>query len=536
MHRNELAAATLVAAFAGAAYAADQISDRLIAAPGSIERASALDTTSYTSIGRLYFNTTGATAFAPGATSFIRFWNSSGQSTDFDAKIVGGESGTDYAPGKTYRITVPDKASLQRSLEDIRAGIVSQGGPDIAPHGGDTFVTLYVKNVKAGAGVGFQHVSFSGATGFFENQSICTFDPAQDYAANNRRLINVHTSQLAGYPSRIEVRNPDAAARAVRGRVYDAVTGTSLGAFSVNPPANGSAVIDFPAVEQIIGFRPSASQLQVNIEFEAADTSAYTAIVGHTMAQTSTGAAFNLTQACAINPPRSTSACASVNPSGQPSNAGDCASGVPVANNDTLTQTLIAGSLVQIPHATLLANDTNASGATVYGVSPLKDAAGIMNGDFGPGATAISFTPLRPGTMTFTYNLKNAAGYSGYATVTMTVNPSGTPVGAKPTAVNDTITPTFKAGQQYVINLSTLTANDTLPALTAPATAYVFGGISDFVDAGTSTINGGYLVYDNTISWWPERPGQVTFSYMVRGNTVVSTDSNVATVTLTVVP
>ena len=114
---------TLVAAFAGLlattyAFAADPAADQAMSAPAGVERASALDTSAYTSVQRVYFNNASAT-------SYIRFANSSGQSTSFSVKVVGGESGTDYAPNKSLSITVPDKASLQRSIYDIRDGITA---------------------------------------------------------------------------------------------------------------------------------------------------------------------------------------------------------------------------------------------------------------------------------------------------------------------------------------------------------------------------------------------------------------------------
>lgn len=523
MQRKVLAVVGLLAA--GASYAADQM---------SVERASALDTSRYTSIGRLYFNNAGAA-------SFVRFWNSGADAVDFEAKIVGGESGTDYAPGKTYRINVPSKASLQRSLDEIRADIARQGGGDITPRGGDTFLTLYVKNERPVA-TGFQHVSYNSNTGFFENLSICTFDPAQNYSPYNWRLVNVHTSQLAGYPSKIEIRNPDAVARAVRGRVFDAVTGTSLGAFIVNPAANGSTVLDMSAVEQMIGFRPSASQTQVNIEFDTADTSAYSAIVGHTVTQSATGAVFNLTQACTINLPRNTPDQCTANPSGAGASAGcTVLTGMPATAPDVLTDTFTVGRMTTVPLSRLTANDTNASGATVWGVSPPRDATGISNGDVGLTTESISYTPVRAGTVTFTYSIaKNAytpnALYSNDSTVTLTVtNPLNT-VGTKPTAVNDTLTGRFKVGERSMINLSTLTANDTLPDLMG-SSVYVFGGISPLVLTGTNTNNGAWTVDGgNTINFWPDRAGQVTFSYIVRGNAYAFLDSNIATVTLTVTP
>lgn len=147
-----------------------------------------------------------------GASSFLRFSNASGASTSFDVKVVGGETGTDYTGSKTYSVTVPDKGSAQRSIDDIRTSLLSQGA-DIALKSGDTSLNLFVTSPKLSSGGGFQHVTFNGSTGFFENVSICTYDATQDYSVTVRRLVNVHTFRLSGYPSKIEIHNQDATAR-----------------------------------------------------------------------------------------------------------------------------------------------------------------------------------------------------------------------------------------------------------------------------------------------------------------------------------
>lgn len=561
MHNKTwLAAAAIVVA--GYAFAAD--------GQNGVERQSALDTSSYTAIPRVVFNSNGAT-------SYLRFGNASGASASFEVKVTGGETGTAYTESKAYQLTVPDKGSVQKSIDDIRAGIAAQGGPDIALKSGDTFLNLYVTSDRKGSGAAFQHVTFNGDTGFFENVSLCTYDPTKDYSGATSRVVNVHTSRINGYPSKVEIHNPDAASRTVRGKVYDAVSGTSLGSFTVNVPANATTVMDESAIEQQIAFTPSASQQHINIEFETADSGAYTAVVAHKVTQVSSGAVFNLSQVCAINPARTspsncttTGGMAAVNPSGDTgggntggTNTGCCPS-TPVATNpsgsgssgsaacgnsdtfaavgDTLTQAFTVGQPTTIALGTLLNNDTKAAGATLESATAFVDAGtGAPNGTFttttapvgyttssGAGATyagGIIYTPARPGAVTFTYRLTSSTGaISNYATVTLTV---GGTAAAAITANDDMLTQTFQVGQSVSITLASLTANDT-----NVTNATTIESVTPFVDS-TGTENGTYTQLPTIISYVPSRAGTVTFTYRLSPGGG-GAPSNFATVTLTV--
>lgn len=560
MYRKTWIAAVACMA-AGCAFAADT--------PG-VERASAVDTASYTAIPRVVWG-------SGGATSYVRFGNASGGAANFEVKVTGGETGTDYTGSKSYTLSVPDKASVQKSIDDIRAGITAQGGPDIALKSGDTFLNLYVTSDKKGSGAAFQHVTFNANTGFFENVSLCTFDPTQDYSGTARRLVNVHTTRLSTYPSRIEIHNPDATSRVVRGKVYDAVSGTSLGSFTATVAANATTVMEESAIEQQISFTPSASQLHVNIEFETADSSAYTALVAHKVTQSSTGAVFNLSQVCAVNPARtSTSNCTTtggttpVNPSGDTSGSSSgtstgCCPSTPVATNpsggssggssscssngdtfaavsDTLTQTFTVGQQATIALGTLLNNDTKATGATLHDATAFVDVAtsapnGTSSTTTAPityttasGGTAtlaggILYTPARAGTVTFSYRLTSSSGeISNYATVTLTVSGAAA---TTPTAVSDTLTQVFQVGQAASIPLASLTANDTNVTNTT-----TIDSVTPFVDS-TGTANGVYTQMPSVITFVPARAGTVTFTYRLSAGSGGGL-SNFATVSLTV--
>ncbi len=263
-------------------------------ASASVERSLAVDTTGHTAIPNVQSGN-------ENNLSFIRFVNGSGAPAEFEVMVVGGTSGEEYAPEHFYAITVPNHASVQRGISEMRTFILNQGGPDIAPRGVDRDVTLFVRSDQSGNNVGFQHVTFNTVTGYFENLSICTYSSILDYSPMNRTLINVHTTRLVGYPSRIRLTNPDDVARVARARIFDAATGAAVGTFIMNLPANGSEGGEFRVFESRAGFSPSASQLHVNLEFETADAMPFTALPGLVVEQTSSGADHNFTLSCGIN-------------------------------------------------------------------------------------------------------------------------------------------------------------------------------------------------------------------------------------------
>ena len=251
-------------------------------------------------------NSDGYVSFGPlvnGDTiSFLRLVNTTSATTTFSFRAFGFPSGVEYTT-VDVGIDVPAHASPQKSINDL-TGIAFNANVNITPKGNDTALTFFLKNTKAGKGVAVQHVTYNQATGYFENASVCTFDSAfaPDTSVLRNTLVNVHTTALSGYPSTIQLTNPDATSRIVTGTVYDAATGTAIGAFPATTiPANGAAQVSMASVQTSLNLTPTNNQ-QVNIVFTSGDSSAYTAVPAHLVKQSASGAIFNLTMACPLNP------------------------------------------------------------------------------------------------------------------------------------------------------------------------------------------------------------------------------------------
>ena len=190
----------------------------------------------------------------------------------------------------------------------------------------------------------------------------------------------------------------------------------------------------------------------------------------------------------------------------------------PIANGDRLTLAFTAGLPTTIPLAALTGNDTNTTNTRLANVSS-PTTTGSANGTLALTSEGLVYTPARPGTVTFRYQLQNSAGLlSNEATVTLTVGGSGAPI-----VISDQLTSSFVAGQTTDIPLRLLTGNDfntdgaTVESISTPTT--------DGIVNGTLTRSGDTLTYS------PVRAGTAVFNYQLRNTLGLS---NTGTVTLTV--
>jgi hypothetical protein len=253
----------------------------------SREKSSALNGTLYSVIAPTYDGT------GTGTLSFIRLFNGAQQTSTFSVTVVGSPSGRTYG---SANIAVPRSASLQEDLGRILAR--ASAGPLT---GGDTGYALYVQNADTASG--WQHVTYNDGNKFFENHSVCGTLLNQQIASisSTQVLINVHTSRLSAYPSRIQIHNYWNAAVTYRVTIIDAVTGAVINAFNVATAANASYDIPMSQVESQINFVPTAAQNHVNVFVTDPSGAPPYEVLGHTIMNSALGASLNLSTACAVN-------------------------------------------------------------------------------------------------------------------------------------------------------------------------------------------------------------------------------------------
>ena len=92
----------------------------------------------------------------------------------------------------------------------------------------------------------------------------------------------------------------------------------------------------------------------------------------------------------------------------------------PVTVNDTLSQSFIVGQTTLVQLSALTANDINTAGGTLENLTtPASD--NLANGTIARVDAGFTYTPVRAGTVTFTYQIRTGAGISNVGVVTVTV-------------------------------------------------------------------------------------------------------------------
>ncbi len=345
--------------------------------PSSVERPTALAGSGYTVLGRTFLGESGNI-------SYLRLMNLSGADATVNATLVGSPSGRNYG---TTQISIPNNASRQIRITLLMSdvGIGELTSPD-------TRLAVYL---QTGADpVAVQHVLFSGESGFFENLSSCQNSSFSD---GNSALINVHTSLLPAYVSTINIHNFGDTEATYDIDIYNAETGAHFGRVPVTIQANTTFEQPFVYFENQINIPSNPPVLFVNmVAFPRSGVR--TALMTHTVLNSTFAAYLNLTNFCTIAP---------------------TLSGRPVANDDNIPVPSGAQNFA-ISFSLLTANDSNATNATLIGVTQPR-ANGIANGALTQTGNNLTFTPTANGLATFEYRLRNSVGDSHVATVTLNI-------------------------------------------------------------------------------------------------------------------
>lgn len=279
------------------------------AAAFSTGASAALNGTLYAVVSPIYDGVTGSS-------SYIRLYGGVGSATStFSIRIVNTTTGANM--GNLITVSIPKNASPQFSFDTL---LSMAGAAKTADHN----YSLYIQNSEATAG--YQHVTFNGTSGLFENNSNCanTLNQSVKAAYPSLVLTNLHTTLISTttYPMQIEIHNYWNAATTYGVYVYDAgsadgagvvrtspASGAQVGSKTYTIAANSSLSMSNTKLLQDIGWTPTGSQLHMNIIVtevaNQAPTEMLTAVVQNTSAALS--GTTNMSFACAVNaPPAST--------------------------------------------------------------------------------------------------------------------------------------------------------------------------------------------------------------------------------------
>jgi hypothetical protein len=257
------------------------------------ERPQAVNGTLYAVIAPLYVT--------PPFLSYIRLFNGGAGDASFTITVVG--SGTANAYG-TASYTVPTAATLQLSMSQI---LVAANA--VTRDNADEQFSFYIQSPQALAG--YQHVTLHETAKFFENASVCkyTIQDVVKEASNQMVLPSIHTSRLAavGYASNVELHNYANAAVTYRFFVRDEASGTLLGQMDFPTRANASYTIPWSQIQSTIGFNPTESQIRANLIVTDPSGVPPAILLGQTIVNSTLGVSINMTTACAVNKPTTSS-------------------------------------------------------------------------------------------------------------------------------------------------------------------------------------------------------------------------------------
>ena len=248
-----------------------------------------------------------------GSTSFIRLFGGVGVATStFTIRVVSTATGATLG---SVLIPVPKHASPQYSFATL---LSLAHATTAADHG----YAIYIQNQEPTSG--YQHVAFNGASGLFENDSLCSYPLNQSIAAAYPSLVvtNVHTDKLSAgptsYPAQIDIHNYWNAASTFGVYVYDAGTadgatgviradaGTLVGSKQYTVGANASLSLAFTKIQQDIGWTTNASQLHANIIVTDITNQAPVEVINVAIVNTQLGGTVNMSTTCAVNAPPAT--------------------------------------------------------------------------------------------------------------------------------------------------------------------------------------------------------------------------------------
>jgi glucose/arabinose dehydrogenase len=164
--------------------------------------------------------------------SYLRIANTSATAGQPVLVVRDGQTGA--LIGEWTPPTVPPHASLQIDMAAVEAAIT-----------GTARATLTV-GVRSPFGGFLQHAVWNPTVGTLENMTQCDSGPSAD----QRTLINVHSSAIAGYPARIRVYNAGSVDQPATLTIRNADTGGVLATWQSSAiPAGAALDISVPALE-----------------------------------------------------------------------------------------------------------------------------------------------------------------------------------------------------------------------------------------------------------------------------------------------
>lgn len=211
-----------------------------------------------------------------GVRSYLRLHNPTNAEASVTVYVLEPSSGSIIAE---WTKAVPAYASAQTEVADIE---------DEANINGENGFSFYVLPDFDGH---VQHVIWNDTGGSLTNISTCGRDVSNDA----RHLINVHTTEIAQFPSVIVIHNAGEEPASAEFQIYDSSTGEEVSAWEsqlIDPGA--SVTVDVSTIESELGFTPDEGQFHLNFVLNELFTGSATHLVNNLIG----GVLTNMTDKC----------------------------------------------------------------------------------------------------------------------------------------------------------------------------------------------------------------------------------------------
>lgn len=233
-------------------------------------------------------STTGATMLIgvlPGMStegqSYIRLYN--GDTTASTATLVLRSGGDGRVLGGWTSPPLAPRSSRQFAATAIEAGAGLVSVETTAN---------YVIELRSSFNGAVQHVVWNAGLGTLENMTRCDVGPSPDL----KTLINVHSTRLSAYPSRVRIYNAGAATAPARLTAFDAATGGELWTWT-SPAIDAGAMIEVPVATLEASANPAV--ITAPDHYVLSLDAAYPGVLQH-IATTPAGISSDLSERCAL--------------------------------------------------------------------------------------------------------------------------------------------------------------------------------------------------------------------------------------------
>lgn len=223
--------------------------------------------------------------------AFLRFQNDSAIAGNVTVSLRDADSG--QVLGTWTSPNIASRASLQFDIGNLEndARIAGQNTSVTNPSRG--FYNLEVESTVPGY---MQHIVWARGVGVLTNLTAC----AEGLSNDGRTLLNVHSSAVEGYPSRLRIANTGTATESAVLNFFNAANGRSLGSYTTAPiPPNGSLEVSIASIEAAIPklqdptTTGTASTFQYNVRLDT-----ITGYAQHVIENTRTGVVLDMSPKC----------------------------------------------------------------------------------------------------------------------------------------------------------------------------------------------------------------------------------------------